>query len=75
VKQLKVTMTGTGDADLYVRRGQNPTVYTFNCSSVTASTSNESCTVDVASGGGIYYVRARTRTPDTSVSVVAEKVR
>ena len=75
VKQLKVTMTGSGDADLYVRRGQNPTVYTFNCSSTTAGTSDETCTVDVASSGGIYYVRARTRTPGTTVSITAEKLR
>ena len=75
VRQLKVTMSGTGDADLYVRRGQNPTVYTFNCSSTTAGSSAETCTTDIPSTGGIYYVRARTRTPGTTVSVVAEKIR
>ena len=74
VRQLKVTMTGTGDADLYVRRGQNPTIYTFNCSSATAGTSSETCTTDVSSTGGTYYVRARTRTPGTTVSVVVEKI-
>lgn len=75
VKQLEVTMTGTGDADLYVRKGSNPTVYTYNCKSVTAGTSNETCTLNVAVSGGTYYVRARTRTPGTTVSISAKKIR
>jgi hypothetical protein len=70
-RRVRYDMTGTGDADLYVRRGQNPTIYINNCNSVTAGTSTESCTVDIASTGGTYYVRARTRTPGTTVTITA----
>lgn len=75
VKKLEVTMTGTGDADLYVRRGANPTIYTHNCKSVTSGTSNETCTVDVSASGGTYFIRARTRTPGTTVSITANLIR
>jgi hypothetical protein len=49
---VKVTMTGTGDADLYVRRGSAPTVDDFDCRA-RGDDSDESCTVD---GGGPIYV-------------------
>jgi serine protease len=74
VTRLDVTMTGTGDADLYVRKGRNPTVYVHNCKSVTADTSSETCSVAVSSPG-TYFIRARTRTPGTVVSITAETVR
>ncbi len=59
---MTITMTGTGDANLYVRKGQNPTIYVYNCKSVTSGTSAESCTIDPPSTGGTYYVRARAKT-------------
>ena len=74
VTRIDVTMTGTGDADLYVRKNRNPTVYTHNCGSVTAGTSNESCSVSVNSPG-TYFIRARTKTPGTVVSITVEKQR
>lgn len=74
-KKLEVTMTGSGDADLFVRKGRNPTVYSYGCKSDTAGTSAETCTVDVAFEGGTYFVRARSRTPDTIVTVKAKKLK
>src|SRR5262249_4646505 len=47
-----VTMTGTGDADLYVRRGAAPDAETYDCRS-DGSTSTETCTV---AGGAPVYV-------------------
>lgn len=69
--RLEITMSGEGDADLYVRARRNPTVTTFDCRSVTLGTSVERCTVKVPSTAGTYYVRARTRTPGTKVTVTA----
>jgi hypothetical protein len=74
-KKLEVKMTGDGDADLYVRAGSNPTVYSYTCKSVTAGTSNESCSIDVAPEGKTYFVRARTKTAGTKVTVVATKTK
>lgn len=74
-KKLEITMTGTGDADLYVRKGQNPTIYTYTCKSTTVATSAEKCTLDVGADGGRYHVRARTKTPNTTVTVTAKKSR
>ena len=78
VKKLQVSMTGTGDADLYVRKGQNPTLTTFNCRGKTAGTATESCTVNVAVSGGTYYVRVKPVSVGgtyPTVTVTALKVR
>lgn len=66
---LTVTMTGTGNSDLYVRLGGKPTTTSYNCRS-NGATSAETCTVKVPAGGGTYYVRVRPMTAGT-VSVTA----
>ena len=75
-KKLEVTMSGSGAAELYVRVNRNPTVYAFDCKSVKSGTSAQSCTVDL---GGFetktYFVRARSKTPGTTVTIVAKKVK
>jgi serine protease len=48
------TSGGTGDADLYVRRGSLPTAALFDCRSWT-DTNNETCTF-AAPAAGTYYV-------------------
>jgi hypothetical protein len=45
-------MTGSGDADLYIREGAQPTTGTYDCKS-DGWTTNEYCSV---SGAGSYYV-------------------
>jgi hypothetical protein len=50
--QLEVTLTGTGDADLYVRRGAMPDAATYDCRSEGGG-ADETCIVD---GGGPVYV-------------------
>jgi hypothetical protein len=49
---VTVTMSGSGDADLYVRRGEAPDVETYDCRS-DGGTSTETCTVP---GGAPIYV-------------------
>jgi hypothetical protein len=49
---LTATMTGTGDADLYVRKGAAPTMAVYDCRPY-ASSSTESCSVV---GPGQVYV-------------------
>ncbi len=46
---LTVTMTGTGDADLYVRAGGAPTLSVYSCRPYTA-TANETCNVTIPAG-------------------------
>ncbi|MEI5637534.1 MULTISPECIES: M4 family metallopeptidase [unclassified Pseudoalteromonas] len=48
------TSGGSGDADLYVRLGQRPTLDTYDCNS-TSSTSTESCDITNIQAGK-YYV-------------------
>ncbi len=50
-------MTGTGDADLYVRTGQAPTTTSYDCRPYKSS-SNESCAVDLPVEG-VIHVMAR----------------
>ncbi len=46
-------LTGTGDADLYIRVGKAPTATTFDCRPYKTGT-NESCKVDLAQPAPIY---------------------
>lgn len=69
--KLEVTMTGTGDADLYVQLGRKPTVYSYACKSTTAGSSQESCTVTAPEAGGTYYIRVRPRAASSTVTVRA----
>ena len=49
---VSVSMTGTGDADLYVRNGSAPTVSAYDCRPYTSG-STESCT---QTGAGDFFV-------------------
>jgi serine protease len=49
-----VTSGGTGDSDLYVKFGSNPTTTTYDCASE-GSTTSESCSIATAQAG-TYYV-------------------
>ena len=55
---IEVTMTGSGDADLYVRLGAQPTGAVFDCRPYSA-TSNEVCEIEVPEEGGELYVSVR----------------
>lgn len=50
-----VTSGGTGDGDLFVRRGSSPDETTYDCKSAGA-TNTETCTLNVTESG-IYYAR------------------
>ncbi len=52
---LKVTMTGTGDADLYVRFDSAPTLTAFDCRPYTTG-SAETCTLTVPASATKAYV-------------------
>ena len=49
------TLSGTGDADLYVRRGSAPTTTTYDCRPY-LETSAETCTVNLSSPGVIHVM-------------------
>lgn len=52
---LNVTLTATGDADLYVRRGGLPRLNVYDCASFT-ETGNESCSLS-APESGTWFIR------------------
>ena len=65
------TMTGSGgNADLFVRLGSKPTIYSFTCKS-TGPDSNESCMIKAGPAGGTYYVRVRPVSGEATVTVKA----
>lgn len=67
---LKVTMSGgTGDADLYLRRGAQPTTSAYDCRPW-LSGNNESCSV-AAPVAGTYHVMVRGYSAYSGVSLVA----
>jgi hypothetical protein len=61
---FKVTMTGSGDPDLYVRFGAAPTTTAYNCRPYLSGAS-ETCTLTVPSGGSTAYVGVRGYTSGT----------
>jgi hypothetical protein len=51
----RIDMTGTGDADLYVRKDQAPTKTTYDCRPF-KSGSAETCTVTFAAAGKLHVM-------------------
>ena len=52
---LSASTTGTGDIDLYVRKGAVPTTSTYTCKS-DGSTSTEGCSVAMTANGDVYVL-------------------
>ncbi|MCW7538240.1 M20/M25/M40 family metallo-hydrolase [Aquabacterium sp. A7-Y] len=52
---FKASTTGTGDIDLYAKRGTPPTTSSHDCKS-DGSTATESCSVEVGADGEVYVV-------------------
>jgi type IV pilus assembly protein PilY1 len=52
------TSGGTGNADLYIRAGANPTTSNSDCASATNNSNTETCTISSPSVGA-YYVGVR----------------
>jgi hypothetical protein len=66
-KTLTVTMTGSGNADLYLRMGRKPTVSAYDKAS-TSDTSSDTVSITAPQAGATYYVRVRpTRTSTVTV--------
>lgn len=55
VGTFRASTTGTGDIDLYARRGAVPTTTTYNCKS-DGSTATESCGFSVTASGDVYVL-------------------
>lgn len=67
-KTLTVTMSGgTGDADLYVRKGSAPTTSAYDCRPYQTG-NNETCTINVGTAG-TYYVQVRGYSSYSGVSL------
>ncbi len=62
---LRAVLSGTGDADLYVRKGAQPTASTYNCRPYLDG-SNETCEV---AGPGDIYVSVRGYAASSNFSV------
>ena len=60
---------GTGDADLYVRQGAQPTTTTYTCRPF-LSGNNETCTIS-APVAGLYYIMIRGFSAYSGVTLVA----
>jgi serine protease len=61
---------GTGDADLFVRRGSQPTTTTYDCRPYKTG-SNESCSFTNPQAA-IYHVSLRAYSSFTGVKLVVE---
>ena len=67
---LTVTMSGgTGDADLYVRRGSVPTTTAYTCRPY-LNGNNETCTISVSSAA-TYYIQIRGYSAYANVALKA----
>ena len=52
---LKAETTGSGDVDLYVRKGSVPTTTNYTCKS-DGATATEACTVSMTAAGDVYVL-------------------
>jgi len=68
--KLTVTVTGSGNVDLYVKMGRKPTIYLFDKKSVSAG-SEETVELTAPAAGATYYVRARGIASSSTVTVTA----
>ena len=69
---LKVTISGgTGDADLYVRKGAQPTTTAYDCRPY-ASGNSETCTFTTAVGGATWYLSLRGYSAYSGVTLTAD---
>jgi vibriolysin len=55
---FSVTMTGTGNPDLYVRFGSQATTASYNCRSINSG-ATETCSVAVPAGQSSAYIMVR----------------
>lgn len=55
VGSFKAETTGTGDIDLYVRKGSVPTTSSYSCKS-DGSTATETCSTSVTANGDVYVM-------------------
>ncbi|MFY2559110.1 PPC domain-containing protein [Corallococcus terminator] len=70
---LKVTLTGgTGDADLYVKRGGLPSTTSYDCRSWVSGNA-ETCTV-TSPPAGTYYVMVRAYAAFSGITLLAQTV-
>jgi leucyl aminopeptidase len=67
---VSVAMTGTGDADLYVRNGSAPTISAYDCRPYTSG-SSESCT---QAGAGDFFVSVYGYAATSSYTVTVKYV-
>ena len=67
------TITGTNDADLYVRVGSAPTTSAYDCRPY-KNGSNESCSVTLAQPAAIHVMARGYSTASSSVELVGKKL-
>jgi len=65
------TSGGTGDSDLYVRKGSKPTTASYTCRSA-GNGNAESCTIDAPTAGATYYVMVYGYTAFSGLTYKAE---
>ena len=68
---ITVKMTGTADADLYVRKDAKPTRSLYDCRPFVAGTANETCDSSnlTVTGPGTFYIAAYTKVSKPKVNV------
>ncbi|HLL04230.1 MAG TPA: trypsin-like serine protease [Myxococcaceae bacterium] len=67
---VKKSISTTGDADLYVRQGSQPTDTLYNCRPYSNGTVAETCTIN-APAAGTWYVSLKAYTSYTGVTLTA----
>lgn len=65
------TSGGTGDSDLYVRKGSKPTTASYTCRSA-GNGNAESCTIDAPTAGATYHVMVYGYTAYSGLTYKAE---
>lgn len=71
-KLVVATSGGTGDGDLYVRKGAAPTTTSYTCRPY-LSGNNETCTINNPTAGSTYYIAVRAYSTFSGVNLKATR--
>jgi len=67
------TLTGTGDAGLFIRAGLEPTTRTYDCRGNVKNSSNETCTLTLSAAAPIHVMLRGYAGPTATVQLIGKQ--
>jgi hypothetical protein len=72
--KYEFTMTGSGDAGLFIRAGLAPTTRTYDCRSNVKNSSNETCTLTLLAAAPIHVMARGYTGPTATIQIIGKQL-